>query len=297
MKHILVPPVESSHLVPFDGTFRVASVKTKPPKGDRDDKTNEKRLARAVDRLEDLQRRLYADDRFSVLVVFQALDAAGKDGTIRAVTSGIDATGFQVFSFKAPSEEELDHDFLWRMQKRLPERGRIGIFNRSHYEEVLVVRAHPELLEKQRLPRDVKPADLWAERFESIREWEKHLARNGTAILKLWLHVSAEEQRERFLDRIEEPRKNWKFSERDVREREHWDAYMIAYEEALNETSRPWAPWYVIPADDKKYMRAVAADLIADTIEALDPQYPEVSDERRAEMLAMRSRLVDEEEQ
>ena len=227
-----------------------------------------------------------------MLLVFQAMDAAGKDGTIRAVMSGVNPAGCQVSSFKAPSAEERDHDFLWRINDQLPERGRIGIFNRSHYEEVLVVRVHPEYLAGQRIPKQPELEQLFAERYESIRDWEKHLARNGTVILKLWLNVGRDEQRDRFLDRIDEPESNWKFNPGDVAERKLWDQYMDAYERALNETSRPWAPWYAVPADDKPFMRRIVADLFKRTLEAVGPTYPTVSDEDREEMLAYRDELA-----
>jgi len=235
---------------------------------------------------------LAAQDRYSLLLVFQAMDAAGKDGTIRGVMSGINPAGVQVFSFKKPSALELDHDFLWRSAVRLPERGRIGIFNRSYYEEVLVVRVHPEILAGQRLPYSIDPQRIWEERFESMRDHEKHLARNGTVVVKFWLNVSRDEQKQRFLDRIDEAEKNWKFSARDVDEREHWDAYMLAYEEALNATSRPWAPWYAIPADDKKYMRLAVSEIIRDTLASLGLTYPRVSETDRSALLEARERLV-----
>lgn len=283
--------IDHPTLVPFDGRFDLASRRTDPGDDDPGKKKARKELDERIERLRPLQRTLYASDRRAVLLIFQAMDAAGKDGTIRAVTSGIDPTGFQVFSFKKPSAEELDHDFLWRTACRLPERGRIGIFNRSYYEEVLVVRVHPAILEAQRLPRDVDRENLWEHRYESMRDHEKHLARNGTVILKFFLNVSPEEQRKRFLDRIDEPDKNWKFSSGDVEERAHWDRYMEAYRDALAATSRPWAPWYAIPADDKPYMRMIVADLIADSLESLGLRYPELPAEERAKLGAMRERL------
>ncbi|MBT8117418.1 MAG: polyphosphate kinase 2 family protein, partial [Gammaproteobacteria bacterium] len=226
--------IPSPHLVPFDGLFRVESVSTRPPADYALDKSEAKSdLARYVKKLGQQQRKLYADNKWSLLLVFQAMDAAGKDGTIRHVMSGINPAGCQVFSFKQPSAEELDHDFLWRTARRLPERGRVGIFNRSYYEEVLVVRVHPEYLQNQNLPHSADPAALWPERLESIAQHELHLARNGTAILKFWLNVSRDEQRRRFLSRLDEPDKNWKFSAGDVRERGHWDQYMEAYEHAI----------------------------------------------------------------
>ena len=289
----------SPYLVPFDGSFRVADAPTGPPSNkdgkERDGKKKlEKELDRQIGRLDDLQRVLYADDRHSLLLVFQAMDAAGKDGTIRAVLSGVNPAGCQVYSFKQPSSEELDHDFLWRTNRRLPERGRIGIFNRSYYEEVLVVRVHPEHLDRQRVPERTSHEELFAQRFESIRESEAHLARSGTLILKFWLNVSKNEQRERFLARIDEPEKNWKFSESDVNERQHWDQYMHAYEDALQQTSRPWAPWFAIPADNKRFMRATVAGIIADTLESLGSGYPKVTREAKAEFQRLREQLENE---
>lgn len=272
--------LDHRYLVPFDGTFRVPDAATEPPKEAPGKKDLKDHLEDEVDELHDLQRVLYADNRWSVLLVFQAMDAAGKDGTIRKVLSGVNPAGCQVFSFKQPSAEELDHDFLWRTAVRLPERGRIGVFNRSYYEEVLVVRVHPEFLEAQRLPDKVD----WDRRLESIRDHERHLAANGMVILKFWLNVSKREQAQRFLDRIDEPEKNWKFSHRDVEERRHWDTYMHAYEEALNATSRPWAPWYAIPADDKHYMRRTVARIVADSLRSLELSYPEVSAEEKARL-------------
>lgn len=284
--------VKSPYLVPFDGSFRIGHAPTSPPHKARGRHKLKDRLEATVEKLDDLQRKLYADDRWGVLLVFQAMDAAGKDSTIRAVLRGINPQGCQVFSFKQPSARELDHDFLWRVSTRLPERGRIGVFNRSHYEEVLVVRVHPEYLEGQRLPEDVPLEQRWAERFESIVDFERHLARNGYVILKFFLHVSKEEQANRFQRRIDRPDKNWKFSEGDLKERELWDDYMEAYEEALAATSRPWAPWYAVPADDKPYMRATVAGIVEDSLESLDLRYPRVSPTRKKELLRLRDRIV-----
>jgi PPK2 family polyphosphate:nucleotide phosphotransferase len=287
----LFTPPDSPYLVAYDGGFRVADAATKPPKGEGGKQRNEHRLEAAIERMRKRQRVLYADDRSSLLLVFQAMDAAGKDGTIRAVMSGVNPAGCQVYSFKQPSSTELDHDFLWRVARSCPERGRIGIFNRSHYEEVLVVRVHPEYLGAQKLPRLPPGEELWQERFDSICDFERHLARNGTAIVKFWLNVSPDEQRKRFLDRIDEPESNWKFSAKDVDERERWDDYMAAYEAALNATSRPWAPWYAVPADDKPFMRATVAEIVAQTLEALDLRFPEVGAGDRAEMAKLRALL------
>src|SRR6185503_1346535 len=231
-------------------------------------------LADGVERLAALQEKLYAHNRWAVLAVFQAMDAAGKDGAIKHVMSGVNPQGCQVHAFKAPSSEELDHDFLWRLAKALPERGRIGIFNRSHYEEVLVVRVHPEFLARQRLPR--VPKDIWQERFKSIREFERHLARNGVVILKFFLHISREEQRERFLARLEDPAKRWKFEMGDVAERKLWDRYMHAYEDAIRHTSRPEAPWYVVPANNKPFARLVISEAIVEAMEGLKLEFPKV---------------------
>jgi PPK2 family polyphosphate:nucleotide phosphotransferase len=283
--------VDDPYLVPYDGSFRVKLAPTRPPSDSGEKKKNRKRLKKLRRHLRSLQRVIYADDSYSVLLIFQAMDAAGKDGTIRAVLTGVNPAGCQVFSFKRPSAEELDHDFIWRTYMRLPERGRIGVFNRSYYEEVLVVRVHPELLAKQRIPSDVDPKRIWKERYESIAATEKHLAQNGLVILKFWLNVSKEEQRQRFLARIDEPEKNWKFSKSDVEERAYWADYMKAYQESLNATSRPWAPWYAIPADDKPFMRAKVAEIIVRNLELLDLAYPEVSKSTRKQLQEMRSLL------
>jgi len=268
---------ESKYLVPFDDSFRVADAPTQA--GNVDRKRAKTRLKNAVRELDQLQRVLAAGDRHSVLLIFQAMDAAGKDSTIRAVMQGINPAGCQVFNFKKPSALELDHDFLWRSSIRLPERGRIGIFNRSHYEEVLVVRVHPELLHKQQLPDSIDMDAIWDQRLESIRDQEKHLARNGTVILKFWLNVSREEQKKRFLARLDDPNKNWKFDFGDLEERRFWEQYMHAYEQALSGSSRPWAPWYAIPADDKRYMRACIAEIIVQTLKSIGLQYPEARPE------------------
>ena len=279
----------SPYLVPFEGTFRVAEATTSPgTDGPRHTGKHRKKNTR---NLNQLQRVLAAGDKHSVLLVFQAMDAAGKDSTIRAVMQGVDPSGCQVFSFKKPSSLELDHDFLWRTTCRLPERGRIGIFNRSQYEEVLVVRVHPKILDYQKLPDPVNLDTVWDDRLRSIREQEEHLARNGTVILKFWLNVSKDEQKRRFLSRLDEPSKNWKFEPGDVVERRHWDSYMQAYEDALNATSRPWAPWYSIPADDKPYMQARVAEIIIDALQSIGLRYPEPTDEDRAEFSEARKEL------
>jgi PPK2 family polyphosphate:nucleotide phosphotransferase len=241
-------------------------------------------LAKGVAALADEQARLYAQDRWGVLLMFQAMDAAGKDGTIKHVTSGIDPTGMQVYSFKAPSSEELDHDFMWRCMKSLPERGRIGIFNRSYYEEVLVVRVHEEYLKKQKLPPELITKKVWEQRFEDIRNIEKYLARNGYLILKFFLNVSKKEQKKRFLERLDEPEKNWKFSATDAKERQYWDAYMYAYEDMIRNTATEYAPWYVVPADNKWFTRMVVSAAIIERMESLDLKYPKVDEVKRKEL-------------
>lgn len=246
------------------------------------------------ERLSELQDMLYAQDRWALLVVFQALDAAGKDGAIKHVMSGVNPQGCSVRAFTAPSEEELDHDFLWRCVEHLPERGRIGVFNRSHYEEVLVVRVHPEILASQRLPPTLVTQDLWRERLEDIAGFERHLARNGTALLKFFLNVSKDEQKRRFMERLDEPEKNWKFSPRDVDERGHWDAYQAAYEDAIRATAAPHAPWYVVPADHKWFARWVISDAIVEALEGLGLAYPKISGEERQELERARKKLEGE---
>lgn len=241
-------------------------------------------LASDVEDLARMQELLWASDTWSVLVIFQAMDAAGKDGAIKHVTSGVNPQGVEVTSFKKPSDEELDHTFLWRCMKRVPERGRIGIFNRSYYEEVLVVRVHEQLLEAQRIPGVRPRPKTWADRFDDINAFERHLARNGTAIVKFFLNVSRKEQRKRFLSRIDEPDKHWKFSPADVAERQHWDAYMNAYEEAIAATSTEHAPWYVVPADKKWVTRAVVAGVLAATIRGLGLEWPKVDDAKRRQI-------------
>jgi PPK2 family polyphosphate:nucleotide phosphotransferase len=233
-------------------------------------------LAEGIERLAALQERLYADDRWSVLIVLQAMDAAGKDSIIKHVMSGINPQGCEVHSFKEPSREELQHNFLWRVAQRLPTNGRIGIFNRSHYEEVLTVRVHKELLERQKLPKRLVGKNIWGQRFDDIRAFERHLARNGTLILKFFLHLSKEEQRKRFLERIEKPSKRWKFSMKDVAERKLWDQYMAAYEDMIRQTSTPEAPWFVVPADHKWFTRLVVAAALVQELQALDLDFPKI---------------------
>jgi PPK2 family polyphosphate:nucleotide phosphotransferase len=258
-------------------------------------KQYKKILKKQVEELSELQRLHYASDQFAVLLIFQAMDAAGKDGAIRHVMSGINPQGCEVFSFKHPSATELDHDFLWRTNQCLPERGRIGIFNRSYYEEVLIVRVHPEILKAQGIPDGlVNEKTIWKERYRSILDSENHLYRNGTRIIKFFLHLSEEEQRKRFLDRIDEPEKNWKFSLADIEERKFWKQYMKAYEACLTATSTKIAPWYVVPADDKENARLIVSKIILDTFKSLNMHYPETDAERQQELLSIRHRLMNE---
>jgi PPK2 family polyphosphate:nucleotide phosphotransferase len=248
-------------------------------------------LAMGVDVLAELQDMLYAQDNWALLLIFQAMDAAGKDGAIKHVMSGVNPQGCQVFSFKSPTSEDLDHDYLWRCIKCLPERGRIGIFNRSYYEETLVVRVHPEFLEKQKLPPNLITKDIWKERFQDIRSFERYLTRNGIAIRKFFLHVSNKEQKKRFLERIEEPEKNWKFSANDAKERQYWDDYMDAYEDMIQNTATKAAPWYVVPADNKWFTRVVVAAAVIDALASLDLKYPKVSEGKLKELAAAKRAL------
>jgi len=248
-------------------------------------------LQEGIRRLAEDQDKLYAQNTYALLVVLQAMDAAGKDGVIKHVMSGLNPQGTQVFSFKAPSEEELDHDYLWRNFKALPERGRIGIWNRSHYEEVLIVRVHPGFLDKQRLPESAKRKGVWKRRFREINDFERYLVDNGIVVVKLFLNVSKEEEKERFLSRIERPDKNWKLSVADVQERQHWDAYQRAYEDVLSRTSTPWAPWHVIPADRKWFARLAVAGILVNTMDGLGLAYPEVDDRQRAQIDEARAML------
>jgi PPK2 family polyphosphate:nucleotide phosphotransferase len=252
-------------------------------------------LKEHIDELSALQSVLYASDSYAVLLIFQAMDAAGKDSAIKHVMSGINPQGCQVFSFKHPSTQELDHDFLWRTTVCLPERGRIGIFNRSYYEEVLIVRVHPEILSNERVPEDLLDGkNVWRDRYRSILDMESHLHRNGTRIVKFFLHVSKEEQRKRFLKRIDDPKKNWKFAEGDMEERKLWREYMSAYEHCLSATSTREAPWYIVPADDKLNARLIISRVVADTIASLQLSYPQATEERQKELRAIRKRLMKE---
>jgi PPK2 family polyphosphate:nucleotide phosphotransferase len=274
--------------------FRLERIDPRDTGGIRSKSEARKRLERGLARLGELQPKLFAQDRWALLLIFQAMDAAGKDGTIRHVMSGINPQGCQVFSFKAPSREELDHDYLWRANRCLPERGRIGIFNRSYYEEVLVVRVHPELLARQNLPQRLVGKEIWKQRFEDINAYERYLGRNGVLLRKFFLHVSPEEQKKRFLSRLDEPEKNWKFRAEDVRERRHWRAYMKAYEEMIRSTATQQAPWHVVPADHKWFTRLVVAEVVVEALESLDLRFPQTDKRQRAELAAARRELLAE---
>jgi PPK2 family polyphosphate:nucleotide phosphotransferase len=252
------------------------------------------RLAHNRHRVAELQEVLYADDRYSLLLIFQGMDASGKDGVIRHVMSGVNPQGCHVTSFKAPSAEDIDHTYLWRIQKALPSRGMIGIFNRSHYEEVLIVRVHDEILAAQKLPPEARGKSVWSDRYDDINNFERHLTRNGTIVMKFFLNVSYEEQRRRFIERIDEPEKNWKFSARDVKERSYWKHYQKAYEAMLEGTSTKWAPWWVVPADNKWFARLMVSEIIAMQLEQLDIAPPTVSAERLAEMKSLREQLLND---
>jgi PPK2 family polyphosphate:nucleotide phosphotransferase len=275
--------------------FRLTDFDTTDTAGLKLDKDEVKALLAAdAKRLGELQERLYAEDKWSVLIVLQGMDTAGKDGVIEHVMAGVNPQGCIVHAFKAPSAEEIDHDFLWRSAVRLPERGRIGIFNRSHYEEVLVVRVHPELLARQKLPPSLMGKAIWEHRFKSIRSFERHLARNGTIVLKFFLHISREEQRQRLLARLDEPAKRWKFSAGDIAERKLWDKYIAAYEDAIRATSRDYAPWHVVPADSKPFARLVVARAIVDALSRLDLKYPKVDAAALKEMEKIKAALLEE---
>jgi PPK2 family polyphosphate:nucleotide phosphotransferase len=249
-------------------------------------------LAMGIVALAELQDRLYADDKWALLLIFQAMDAAGKDGAIKHVMSGVNPQGCQVFSFKSPSAEDLDHDYLWRCMKCLPNRGHIGIFNRSYYEETLVVRVHPEYLKKQKLPEERIPKDIWSERFSDIRNFEQYLSHNGVLVRKFFLHVSKKEQKRRFLERIENPQKNWKFSSADMNERGYWDEYQAAYEDMIRHTATDEAPWYVVPADNKWFTRTVVAAAVIETLASLDLKYPEVGEAKLKELASAKAALL-----
>jgi PPK2 family polyphosphate:nucleotide phosphotransferase len=277
-----------------DGRFRLKDVDPGDTLhlGSEDKPRAKEALATGVEALAELQDMLYAQDRWAMLLIFQAMDAAGKDGTIKHVMSGVNPQGCQVYSFKAPSSEDLDHDFLWRCMKYVPERGRIGIFNRSYYEEALVVRVHQEFLEKEKLPPELVTKDIWKERFHDIRSFERYLTRNGVVIRKFFLHVSKGEQKRRFLERLENPEKNWKFSANDIKERAFWDDYMEAYEDMVRNTSTPEAPWYVVPANNKWFTRIVVAAAVIEALDALDLRYPKVDKEKLKELAAAKRTLA-----
>jgi PPK2 family polyphosphate:nucleotide phosphotransferase len=282
----------SDYRVPPESRVRLRKWPTQIAPLYRSDKDYEKQLAAGTQRLSELQRLLYAHDRYSLLLIFQAMDAAGKDGAIRHVMSGVNPQGCQVFSFKHPSAQELDHDFLWRTHLALPERGRIGIFNRSYYEEVLIVKVQPKILEAQGLPASVLDENnFWEGRYRSIVDSESHLSRNGTRIIKFFLHLSREEQRRRFIERIDDPDKNWKFSSADMAQREAWDDYMKAYEDCLGATSTRAAPWYVIPADDKKNARLIVSQTIVEALAGLKLSYPKVSAKQHKILQSIRRKL------
>jgi len=283
----------------YDGSrqFKIAKSATKIADLYESSKDYEKKIGNLRDKIDSLQRMMYAHDRYSLLTIFQAMDAAGKDGTIRAVFSGVNPHGVHIQSFKRPSDEELDHNFLWRTTLAMPARGHIGVFNRSYFEEVLVCRVHPEIItEYQKMPgSDTRDLDvLFQDRYEAIRAFERYAADNGTMIVKFFLNISRDEQRDRFLSRIDEPHKNWKFSKGDIEERAFWDDYQTAFEDAINETSAPYAPWFVVPADDKKTMRLIVAEAVLDALQQMDMEYPSVSAERANELKAYRSQLLDD---
>jgi PPK2 family polyphosphate:nucleotide phosphotransferase len=282
-----VPADKSNRLKDYDPMW---AGDPKLPKGERK-RFAEELLSQDVSALAEVQERLYAADSWSILIILQAMDTAGKDGTIKHVMSGVNPQGCQVHSFKHPSAQELDHNFFWRYAKALPQRGCIGIFNRSYYEEVLVVRVHPELVKAQRIPDSKIDDDFWAHRFADINAFERHLTRNGTVVLKFFLHISKEEQRKRLLKRIKDPKKQWKFDAGDIVERGFWDDYMKAYEEAISATSTKWAPWYIIPADHKWVSRSLVARIVTSSIESLDLKYPEVTEAQRADIAESKKQL------
>lgn len=282
LDQFIVPPNQKIKLKNYDPGYT---------DGLKDKVAAQAELQEGVQKLAKYQDILYAQDSYALLVVFQAMDAAGKDSTIKHVMSGVNPQGCQVYSFKAPSSEDLDHDYLWRSNKALPERGRIGIFNRSYYEEVLIVRVHPELLAKQKLPKEVQGKDIWEKRFKQINHFEKYLVTNGIIVLKFFLNVSKDQQKKRFLDRIEQPEKNWKFSASDAKERQHWDEYMQAYEEMFSNTSTEHAPWHIVPADHKWFTRLVVSNIIVSKLKSLNLAYPEVTEQHRLELLEVKKLL------
>lgn len=281
-------------LVPFDNAFNISDYSSMPPEDAPDKRECKNRLKELSTCLSDLQRMLYAQNQHAVLLIFQAMDAAGKDSTIRAVMDNVDPSGCQVYSFQKPSVEELSHDFLWRTVSKLPARGSIGIFNRSYYEEVLIVKTHPEILRLQNINPAEVDTEFWEHRYESILDHEKHLARNRTIVLKFWLNISKDEQKKRFLSRIDNPQKNWKFSQDDINERQHWNEYMNAYQAAIAKTSRPWAPWYAIPADNKPFMRMCVAEIIVSSLQSLNLAYPRLESDELDKFKKMREILETE---
>jgi len=289
IEKFIYPPDKNKSIKDFDPDY-TGKIKSKTE--------GEEQLKKSTKKLTELQDMLYAQDSYSMLLIFQAMDAAGKDGTIKHVMSGVNPQGCQVKSFKTPSYEELDHDFMWRSSKALPERGNIGIFNRSYYEEVLITKVHPEILSRQKLPHlkknILKDKKFWENRYEDINHFEKYLTNNGTVIIKFFLHVSKEVQKERFLDRINDPTKNWKFTINDINERQHWDKYMDAYEDILQETSTDWAPWYVIPANKKWFMRTAVSEIIIRTLESLNLSYPEITESQKKDLQKAKEILENE---
>lgn len=283
----------SKYFVKPDSNLSLSKLSTKDTAGIKSKEDAKELLDKNIEKMIELQDRLYASDKYSMLLVFQAMDAAGKDSTIKHVMSGLNPQGTQVYSFKQPSKEELDHGFLWRIQKAVPERGRIGIFNRSHYEEVLVVKVH-DLLKYQQLPQELIDEKIWQKRYDQINDFEKYLAENGTIVLKFFLHISKDEQKERFLARIDDKTKNWKFSAADVEERKFWDDYQKAYEEAIIATSKKQAPWYIIPADKKWFARLLVSEIIVETLKKLDLQYPELSEDQITELQKCKESLMSE---
>jgi PPK2 family polyphosphate:nucleotide phosphotransferase len=265
--------------IPHNVKIKLKNFSADYTKGFKDKEEVKKKVEKNLKTMSELQDVLYAHDKYSILIILQAMDAGGKDGTIRHVMSGVNPQGCQVFSFKKPSDEELDHDYLWRIHKSLPERGRIGIFNRSYYEEVLVARVHPEILQKEKLPPELITKDIWKTRFRQINDFEKYLYENGTRIIKLFLHISKEEQKNRFLSRQQDPTKNWKLSKPDMEERKHWDEYMNAFEDMINNTSTKWAPWYIIPSNKKWFRNYIVSEIISKVMKSLDISYPKLSDE------------------
>ena len=285
LKHVMAPPGKKISLLDdYDPGF-TAGFKNK--------KAASKKLEANIAELVEYQDMLYAQDNYALLILFQAMDAAGKDGAIKHVMSGINPQGCQVYSFKAPSAEELDHDYLWRSMKCLPERGRIGIFNRSYYEETLVVRVHPELLDQQKIPSSARE-NIWKNRYEQINSFEKYLVENGIVVLKFFLNLSKDEQKKRFLERIDRPEKNWKFSTADIKERGFWDDYQKAYQDCFNHTSSEWAPWFIIPADNKWFTRLAVSEIVVHTLKRLNLRYPEVSEQRRQELQEIRKLIESE---